>query len=163
MTREQFILFVKQEQESLRRFLLALCCGHSDNADDIAQETFVKAYVSMADYDEQGRGALWLRRIAYTTFLNFQKAQKLRTAASLSESLSIPSADNADISFRNQELHRALAFLNESERTSIVMHYIEGYKINEIAEVTHQSESAIKKQLQRGREELKKRISYDRR
>ena len=55
MTREQFILFVKQEQESLRRFLLALCCGHTDDADDIAQETFVKAYVSMADYDEKGR------------------------------------------------------------------------------------------------------------
>lgn len=163
MTREQFILFVKQEQESLRRFLLALCCGHTDDADDIAQETFVKAYVSMADYDEKGRRAIWLRRIAYTTFLNFQKAQKLRTAEFLSNSLPIPSTDNADSSFHNQELHRALTFLSETERTSIVMHYIEGYKINEIAEVTHQSESAIKKQLQRGRDELKKRISYDRR
>ena len=40
-----------------------------------------------------------------------------------------------------------------------VMHYIEGYKVGEIAEVTGQSEAAVKKQLQRGREELKRRIT----
>ena len=46
---------VKGEQEALRRFLLALCLGRQDEADDIAQDALVKAYVSLGDYDERGR------------------------------------------------------------------------------------------------------------
>ena len=38
MTREQFIQLVSDEQEALRGFLLALCCGYKDDADDIAQD-----------------------------------------------------------------------------------------------------------------------------
>ena len=46
MDRVQFTTLIRGEQESLRRYLLALCCGDSDEADDIAQETLVKAYVT---------------------------------------------------------------------------------------------------------------------
>ena len=50
MTREQFIQIIQREQESLRRFLLALCYGNQDEADDIAQDTLVKAYLSPVSY-----------------------------------------------------------------------------------------------------------------
>ncbi len=43
MTREQFIEFVRAEQERLRRFLLALCCGREAEADDMAQDALMKA------------------------------------------------------------------------------------------------------------------------
>ena len=60
MTREQFTEMVRREQEPLRRFLLALCCGDREEADDIAQETLVKAYLSLSDYEERGKGRAWL-------------------------------------------------------------------------------------------------------
>ena len=60
MTREQFVRMVKGEQEALRRFLLALCLGNKDEADDIAQETLIKAYISLDDYDERGRAVVVL-------------------------------------------------------------------------------------------------------
>lgn len=50
MNREEFIKLVSREQESLRRFLLALCCGNREEANDIAQETLVKAYLSVSHY-----------------------------------------------------------------------------------------------------------------
>ena len=149
---------VKSEQEALRRFLLALCLGNKDEADDIAQETLIKAYISLDDYDERGRASLWLRRIAYTTFLNATKARGRRHTASLDSCLSETSDATADEAFRDQDLHEALGALSEAERTSIVMHYMEGYKTCEVAGVTGQSEAAVRKQLQRGREELRRRI-----
>ena len=158
MTRERFTALVSGEQKKLRQFLLALCCGHADEADDIAQDALVKAYVSLGDYDERGRASLWLRRIAYTTFLNATKAHGRRHTASLDSCLSETSDATADEAFRYQELHEALGALSEAERTSIVMHYMEGYKTCEVAEVTGQSEAAVRKQLQRGREELRRRI-----
>ena len=60
MTREQFIKLVGDEQEALRGFLLALCCGNKDDADDIAQDALVKAYLASAGYHDKGRFRSWL-------------------------------------------------------------------------------------------------------
>ena len=46
MTKEKFIGLVIEEQEPLRRFLLALCKGDAFTADDLAQEALLKAYIS---------------------------------------------------------------------------------------------------------------------
>ena len=70
MTREVFIVHVEREQEALRSFLLALCCGNKSNADDLAQDALVKAYLSSVGYQEKGRFRSWLFKIAYNTFLN---------------------------------------------------------------------------------------------
>ena len=45
MTREQFISHVESTQKAFRRFLVALCCGDTALADDIAQESYIKAYL----------------------------------------------------------------------------------------------------------------------
>ena len=50
MTEERFIHYMKTEQESLRRFLLGLCQGNADMADDIAQEALVRAYVASGTF-----------------------------------------------------------------------------------------------------------------
>ncbi len=46
MTRERFIELIRTEQEPLRRFLLGLCSGNQSLADDIAQDSLVRAYVA---------------------------------------------------------------------------------------------------------------------
>lgn len=160
MTRQEFIQLVRDEQGALRRFLLALCCGRQADADDIAQETFTRAYIALDRYDERLRAPLYLRRIAYNAFLNHHKSQIRHTHIPIDDAPPIPdSATDADRNLRYQDLHQALSHLRETERTSIIMHYIEGYKINEIAQVTRQSTDAIKKQLQRGRQQLKKLLT----
>lgn len=113
MTREQFIALVKSEQEALRGFLLALCCGKRDDADDIAQETLVKAYLSSSAYRDKGKFRAWLFTIARNTFLN-HKASK-RTFDDISAARSVASATSADSAFRHQELYMALATLSPKE------------------------------------------------
>lgn len=156
MTREQFIALVKREQEALRGFLLALCCGNRDEADDIAQDALVKAYLASADYRDEGRFCSWLFKIAHNTFLTH--VSYLRTHESIEEAQGELSDTAADSAFEHQDLYMALSTLPPKERSAIVMYYMNGYAIKEIAQITDVSEDAVKKQLSRGREQLKAKL-----
>ena len=156
MTRDVFIALVEREQEALRGFLLALCCGKKSDADDLAQDSLVKAYLSSAGYQEKGRFRSWLFKIAYNTFLNHKAS--CRTMDTLDEARTLISSQSAESSFEHQSLYLALRTLPPKERSAITLYYLNGYEIKEIATITDTSEDAVKKQLSRGRDKLKARL-----
>lgn len=156
MTRDVFIALVEREQEALRGFLLALCCGKKSDADDLAQDSLVKAYLSSAGYQEKGRFRSWIFKIAYNTFLNHKAS--CRTMDTLEEACTVISSQSAESSFEHQSLYLALRTLPPKERSAITLYYLNGYDIKEIAAITETSEDAVKKQLSRGRDKLKARL-----
>ena len=156
MTREGFIELVEREQEALRSFLLYLCCGNKEEADDIAQDALVKAYLSSAGYQEKGKFRSWLFKIAHNTFLNHKAS--CRTTESIEEARTLISNSTADASFEHQDLYLALRTLPPKERSAITLFYLNGYNIKEIAAITEASEDAVKKQLSRGRDQLKEKL-----
>ena len=156
MTRDQFITHVEREQEALRSFLLALCCGNKGDADDLAQDALVKAYLSSAGYQDKGRFSSWLFKIAYRTFLNHKAS--CRSMETLDDARTLISPHAADKSFEHQDLYLALRTLPPKERSAITLYYLSGYDIKDIAAITDTSEDAVKKQLSRGRDKLKARL-----
>ena len=153
MTREVFIALVEREQNALRGFLLALCCGNKSDADDLAQDTLVKAYLSSAGYQNKKNFHSWLFRIAYNTFLNHRAS--CRTMETLDDARTFVSTNTADEGFDHQNLYLALSILPPKERSAITLYYLNGYDIKEIATITEASVDAVKKQLSRGRDKLK--------
>ena len=156
MTREVFIAQVEREQEALRGFLLALCCGKKDDADDLAQDALVKAYLSLAGYQNKGKFRSWLFKIAYNTFLSHKAG--CRTMGSIDEARTLIGGTEADSSFEHQDLYLALRTLPPKERSAITLFYLNGYSIKEIATITEATEGAVKQQLSRGRDKLKARL-----
>lgn len=157
MKRDDFIHLVETEQASLRRFLLALCLGNRDEADDIAQETLVKAYISSAGYNEEGKFVAWIFKIAYNTFLDHRKSA--RSFVPLEKINTELSSNRTDSKYEYEDLYKALDTLSEKERTAILLYYIKGYSIREISQIVDCKEDAVKKQLSRGREQLKQKLS----
>ena len=153
MTREVFIAHVEREQEALRGFLLALCCGNKSDADDLAQDALVKAYLSLAGYQNMGKFRSWLFKIAHNTFLNHKAS--CRTMETIDEARTLIGGNEADSSFEHQDLYLALRTLPPKERSAITLYYLNGYSIKEIAAITDASEGAVKQQLSRGRDKLK--------
>ena len=159
MNRETFISYVEREQEALRGFLLALCCGNKDEADDLAQDALVKAYLSCAGYQDKGKFRSWLFKIAHNTFLTHKRS--LRTTESIDEARMLVSSSSTDAGFEHQSLYLALRTLPPKERSSITLFYLNGYSVREIATITETSEVAVKQQLSRGRDKLRALLTID--
>ena len=76
MDRSTFENLVLGTQEALRRFLTALCCGDASLADDIAQESYISAYLMLDDLRDPSRFAAWLHRIAYNNYISHRRSAR---------------------------------------------------------------------------------------
>lgn len=161
MTEARFVELVKKEQEVLRRFLLALCGGQREVAEDLAQETLLKAWLAAADYVERYRFSTWLCKIAYRCYVDHLR-RNVHAPLPLDEDLPLSAPERSDEAFRYEALHQALSKLPLKERTTLCLFYLEGQSIREIAIATGSNPLAVKKQLSRGREHLRKLLQDER-
>ncbi|MBD5171561.1 MAG: RNA polymerase sigma factor [Bacteroidales bacterium] len=153
MTRDRFIAQVELHRKAFRRFLAGLCCGDTHLADDLAQEAFVKAYLSCEGLEDTAKFKSWLYRIGINTFLTDRRHYRQTVGY---DQVAEHSADNhADDTFRYQELYQALDRLPDRERTSILLYYLEGYPVKDIATMVGVSEDAVRQHLSRGRSHLR--------
>ncbi|MDE6486141.1 MAG: RNA polymerase sigma factor [Muribaculaceae bacterium] len=160
MTREQFIKHAEGCQKALRRYLTALCCGDSQLADDIAQETLVKAYVGCDGFRDAAKFDAWIHRIAYNTFISSRRAA--RHDASVEEARHVVAdGAGADRTFDYEALYFALGQLPGHERSAILLYYMEGYSVKEIAEITDSRQETVRQHLSRGRVHLRGMLQKD--
>lgn len=153
MTRSEFVTLVEATQRAFRRFLVALCSGDSQIADDIAQEAYIRAYMNLDSLGSADSFRPWLYRIGYNCFISHKRTA--RPTVDYEQARQFSSCDTADRAFRYQDLYAALDLLPPKERSAILLFYLEGYAIKEIAEIVDASQDAIKQQLSRGRTHLR--------
>ena len=160
MTEERFIDLVRVEQEPLRRFLLALCAGDSALADDIAQDSLVRAYVASGSFLGLSQFRTWLFKIAYNCYIDhIRKKHPEHASIDGSEALNIETDNTSDAAFRFQQLYQALDKLPEKEKAAIILFYFEDRSIKEISSILGIPSGTVKYHLSIGRSHLKELIS----
>lgn len=155
MTRERFIMLLEKEQEGLLKFLLALY-GNYPEAEDLAQETSLKAYLSYRGYVERFKFTTWLYRIAYNSFIDHKRKKTIPTEP-LEAGIQIESYENPG-RMEFEELYAAIENLPLNEKTAILLFYMEDMKIIDIAIVMRKPPGTVKSYLNRGRNHLKEKL-----
>ena len=161
--RKSFDLLVKKYQSPIRGFFLRQTLGDQQLSDDLAQDTFVKAYTHLASFKGTANFSTWLYRIAYNVWYDYNRSHKI------TQDIDTPAVAHQNARGENaalkMDLLNALKILSDNERTCITLQLMDGLSIDKIADVTGLAQGTIKSHLARGKQKLAsylKQNGYDR-
>jgi RNA polymerase sigma factor (sigma-70 family) len=145
-----------------KAFNLALrICGNREEAEEIAQDSFLKAFNSLRSFKMKSSFATWLYRIVYNTSISHVRIKKIRVLsiddfpADVTDFMANNvSEDESEIEFRKSLLNFALKKITEEERGLITLYYFDEMTTEEISEITGISKSNIKVKLFRARQKM---------
>ena len=144
---------VRRHQGVVRGMLHRMCRNHA-LADDLAQDTFIRAYEKIGSFQGTGSFKSWMCSIAYTEFL--KSARKRKSTERVMEKFQTGVEDREAPRDMGSvvDLDRGLATLKEEERTLVVLCYSCGLSHSEAAEATGMPLGTVKSHVNRGRAKL---------
>ena len=161
--KKAFDQLVRKYQSPVRRFFLNQTLGDEQLSDDLAQETFIKAYVNITKFRGMSSFSTWLMRIAYNVFYDDVRSRK--QTDDIDTSSAMRQSSNSGDSNLKMDIHAALALLKPDERICITLQLIDGYPIDQISKITGMNENTVKSHLKRGKDKMAnylKENGYDR-
>lgn len=148
-----FDTLVKKYQSPVRRFFLHQTLGDAELSDDLAQETFIKAYTHLASFKNLSNFSTWLFRIAYNIFYDYIRNRKETSGLEDWEVDATYQTEQRRIG-EEMDIYRGLSLLKEAERTCITLRYMEDLSVDKIADITGMPSGTVKSHLSRGKEKL---------
>ena len=150
--KKAFDQLVRKYQSPVRRFFLNQTLGDEQLSDDLAQETFIKAYVNITKFKGISSFSTWLMRIAYNVFYDEMRSRK--QTDDIDTSAAMRKSSSSGDSNLKMDIYAALALLKPDERTCITLQLIDGYPIDQISKVTGIAENTVKSHLKRGKDKM---------
>ncbi|KLT64569.1 RNA polymerase sigma factor [Pedobacter sp. BMA] len=163
----QYALLVKRHQ----RFVFTLALRFSKNredAEEIAQDCFVKAYKALGTFKQSSKFTTWLYTITYTTAMTFLRKKRVatssindeETAFQLENHISAFKADHYERKDIHNFLNQAIEQLLPDDAAIITLFYQGEQSLEEIGESLHMEPNTVKVKLHRARQRLKDKLQY---
>ena len=147
MDKQEFARRVTQMQGSLYRVAASYLRGESDRLDAVA-ETVARAWEKRGTLRQEAVFATWMTRILIRVCVDIQRRQKRMTPV---ETLpDVPTGEDTGAALRE-----AVDSLPQKMRTMVVLYYMEGYEVLEIARIMGTTKGAVCAGLSRAREKLR--------
>ena len=147
-----------QRITAIAPMLYRVCCMqlHSPaDRDDAVQEAIFRAWRKIDTLRHEEYFNTWMVRILINVCRDIQKSRRRTVSMDV-----LPEAP-AQPASREEELKYALQSLDEKQRITVLMHYIEGYSVREVSEMLGIGMSAVKLRLMRGRQKLRDLLSEE--
>jgi RNA polymerase sigma-70 factor (ECF subfamily) len=137
--------------------------GERADAEDVVQDSFLRAYLAIGRYDERDQFRGWLFRILTNQCRNYLTSRGRRTKRFVQDDIAIESAaappPGLAPGVEDDVLIRALAQLDPLQREALLLKYAEGLEYAEMSAMTGAGESALKMRVKRGSERLRAMLS----
>lgn len=155
-----FELLYREHSPRIYAFCLRLKAGDKSDATELLQDVFIKAWRRLDTFRGDCALVSWLHRLAINTMLENARSDQRRTARVLpmeDTSRLAGTARSSGIESR-MDMESAIASLPKGARLAFVLHDVEGYQHQEIAEQLSVTVGTVKAQLHRARRLLRERL-----
>lgn len=155
--REAFAQLIRSHQHRVVQLATRLLSS-ADQAEDIAQEAFIRVYRAAGTFKPQAKFSTWLYRIVVNLCHDQRRRWKLRLARITED----PTAPERPLPVERDEisakLHSAIDRLSPRQRTALVLHRFEGLSYREVSAATGLSESAVESLIVRAYANLRQAL-----
>ena len=157
---DAFELLYKEHSGRVFALCLRLQAGDSADATELMQDVFIKAWRRLATFRGESAFSSWLHRLTVNTMLENSRSDRRRIARVLSMDdtsrlAGVGRSSGVDL---KMDMEDAIASLPKGARLAFVLHDVEGYQHQEIAEQLSVSVGTVKAQLHRARRLLRERL-----
>ena len=155
-----------------QRFVFTLAMRFTkvrEDAEEVAQDCFIKAYRSLASFQGQSKFTTWLYSIVYTTAMTFLRKRRVDTDLiddenaylQIENQVSAYDVNNAEIRSRSFYVNQAIGQLLPDDAAIITMFYKGEQSLEEIAQAMGMQTNTVKVKLFRARQRLKERLEHN--
>jgi RNA polymerase sigma factor (sigma-70 family) len=151
-------------------FTLALkYCQNREDAEEVAQDIFIKVYRSLADFKGTSKFSTWLYTITYNTSVTFLRKKKL-TVSSIDDERTFMQLESQESSFsanlveqktRVNRVNEAIGQLSPDDAQIITLFYKGDQTLEEIGRIMGMEANTVKVRLHRARHKLKEKLERD--
>lgn len=140
--------------------------GNAEDARDVSQEAFIKAFKNFESYDESSAFSTWLYRIAVNTAIDYIRKRKKENSISFEDYIVDEKNQKGDSGIEEKVISKegvkniisAVNMLDDEFKTVIVLRDMEGMDYKEISDITGLPLGTVKSRLSRGRGKLRQMI-----
>lgn len=152
--------YVKHAYDIAYRFV-----GDHDNAQDVVQDAFIKAYVALPSFRGEAAFGTWLYRIVVNLAMTRKRLERptlLRRVSMDSVVHTVGEYPGEDFIRQEQQAHveRALHELPTLQRAVIILRHLHGLSTRQVSEILQCSEGTVKTHLFRGLKNLRRKLAY---
>ncbi len=132
--------------------------NNKQDAEEAAQDSFIKGYQALSSFNGQSKYSTWLYRIAFNTSISYKRKRKIEVSGLDALENMISTSENATSQLNKQDqrviIERAMLSLSPIDATIVTLFYLKEHNLEEISKITGHKISSIKVKLFRSRKKL---------
>lgn len=164
-----FGVLMGRYEAPLLRYIRRISSFDRDDAEDILQEAFIKAYRSLNDFDHDSKFSSWMYRIVHNQTIDTARKRKLRSVVSIDEhdlgQILRAATDIERETARKQdlaEIDAAIRSLPETYREALILRFLEEKSYEEIMDILRLPKGTVATLISRGKKILHGRLDRSR-
>jgi RNA polymerase sigma-70 factor (ECF subfamily) len=129
---------------------------HRAEAEEAAQDAFIKAFKHLADFNRTSRFSTWLYRIAFNTAISYKRKHRYQFQPIENSIIAVKQEADGNLEKSDQKkyLHQALLKLSDTDRTALTLFYWQELSLDEMAEIVNVPANTLKVRIHRARQRV---------
>lgn len=164
--RDYYGHLMRRYEAKLVRYIRRISGVRREDAEDILQDVFLKAFRNLNDFDSRLKFSSWIYRIAHNETVSHLRKMTIRRAVQLDAHPALAEMLRSDFDieeaidkkYLKRHLHKLIGALEERYRVVLILYYEEGKNYQEISDILKRPMSTVATLLRRAKEKLREQI-----